>query len=105
MALVGKPTSLKETGLSQWTLADLACKHLAEAGVLDLGEIAQRLKLPGAVIEELLLFLRAEGRVELRSRRDHNAMLRFGLTDAGRRTALDALQKDGYVGPAPITLE
>ncbi|MGB5254060.1 MAG: AAA family ATPase [Sedimenticolaceae bacterium] len=105
MALVAKPTSLKETGLSQWTLADLACKHLAEAGVLDLGEIAQRLKLPGAVIEELLLFLRAEGRVELRSRRDHNAMLRFGLTDAGRRTALDALQKDGYVGPAPITLE
>ena len=104
-SIAPKPTHLNETGLSKWLLADLACKHLAEAGVLDIGEIAQRMALPGSVTEELLHFLREEGRVELRSRRDNNPLLRFGLTEAGRTTAQDALQKDGYVGPAPITLD
>jgi hypothetical protein len=31
--------------------------------------------------------------------------LRFALTDAGHRAALDAAEKDGYVGPAPLPLE
>lgn len=99
-----RPGHLEETGLSKWMLGDLVCKHLMEAGVLDLGEIAQRVALSGRVVEELLHFLRAEGRVELRSRRDNSPLLRFGLTDAGRNAALDAAQRDGYVGPAPITL-
>lgn len=99
-----RPTTIEETGLSKWLLADLACKHLDEAGVLDLGELVTRLALPGPVVESLLHFLREEGRVELRSRRDSNPMLRFGLTDAGRAGAVDAAQRDGYVGPAPIPL-
>ena len=103
--LAPKPTDLSSTGLSQWLLADLLCKHLLESGVLDLGELAQRLRLPGKVVEELLHFLREEGRVELRSRRDNSPLLRFGLTERGRAGAIEASQKDGYVGPAPVTLE
>ena len=61
--------------------------------------------LPGALIEELLAYLRTEGRAELRARRDDSPGLRFGLTDRGRALAGDALQRDGYVGPAPVTLD
>ena len=85
-----KPTRLEDTGLSRWLLADLTCKHFAEAGVLDLGELSQRLALPGSVIEDIVSFLRAEARVELRSRRDNNPLLRFALTDAGHNAALDS---------------
>jgi predicted ATPase with chaperone activity len=103
--LAPKPTGIADTGLSQWLLADLACKQLAESGVLDLGEIAQRMALPGTVVEELFHFLRSEGRVELSSRRDNSPLLRFNLTERGRATAAEASQRDGYVGPAPVTLE
>lgn len=98
------PATIEDTGLSQWLLADLACKHLAEAGVLDLGELARNMALPGKVIEELCHALRSQGRVELSSRRDNNPLLRFSLTERGRATAADAFHRDGYVGPAPVTL-
>jgi hypothetical protein len=103
--LAPKPGNIADTGLSQWLLADLACKQLAESGVLDLGELARSLALPGTVVEELLQFLRSQGRVELSSRRDNSPLLRFNLTDRGRISATEATQRDGYVGPAPVTLE
>jgi hypothetical protein len=103
--LTPKPTSLADTGLSEWLLADLACKHLAESSVLDMGELAARLALPGLVVEELLHLLRTQGRVELSGQRENSPLLRFNLTQRGRTSVAEALQRDGYVGPAPVTRE
>ena len=104
-SLAPKPTCLEETALSQWLLGDLACKCLLESAVMDLSELAQRLALPGQVMEALLQLLRAQGRIELSSQQDNGLMLRFKLTQRGRASALEAFQRDGYTGPAPITLE
>ena len=30
--------------------------------------------------------------------------MRYALTDEGKRWTLDAIQRSGYVGPAPVTL-
>ncbi|MCU7923749.1 MAG: AAA family ATPase [Candidatus Thiodiazotropha sp. (ex Dulcina madagascariensis)] len=103
--LTPKPTCLADTALSPWLLADLACKHLAESSVLDMGELAGRLTLPGMVVEELLRLLRAQGRVELSGQRGNSPLLRFNLTQRGRTSVAEALQREGYVGPAPITRE
>jgi len=104
-ALAPRPVSLEEIGVRAELVGDLVCKHLHESGDLDLGRLAARLALTGSVVEEVVAFLRAEGRVEVRGRSVDTPFLRFALTDRGRAGALDALLRDGYVGPAPVPLE
>jgi predicted ATPase with chaperone activity len=102
--LAQRPATLAETGLSETYLADLVSKHLAEAGVQDLGSLARRLSLAGTLLEDLVALLRSTGRVEVLGNRGDSPFLRFGLTERGRAAAAEALQRDGYVGPAPVTL-
>ncbi|WP_070990013.1 AAA family ATPase [Halofilum ochraceum] len=101
---MARPLTTDDTGLGEGYLADLVVKHLYGAGVLDLGELAARMALSGALLEEVLGFLRTEGQVEVRGAVNHSGLLRYCVTDRGRASALEALARDGYVGPAPITL-
>jgi hypothetical protein len=103
--LAARPRTRAETGLGEAFLADLLAKHLFEGGVLDLRDLTRRSALPGAIVESVLAFLRAEGRVEVRGRSGEGPALRYALTDRGRSSALEALARDGYVGPAPVPLE
>jgi hypothetical protein len=103
-SLAPRPTTLAQTGLSLTFLADLLGKHLASAGVLTTSQLIDRLALAGPIIDQVLQFLRAEGRVEVRSRLGLDAELRYGLTEKGRLEAADALNRGGYIGPAPIPL-
>ncbi len=102
--LAPRPTTLAQTGLSLTFLADLLGKHLATAGVLTTSQLIDRLALAGPIVDQVLYFLRAEGRVEVRSRQGRDAELRYGLTEKGRLEAVDALNRGGYVGPAPVPL-
>jgi len=99
-----RPTTIAQTGLSLTFLADLMGKHLASAGVLTTSELIDRLALAGPIVNQILNFMRAEARVEVRSRLGLDAELRYGLTDKGRLEANDAMHRDGYVGPAPVPL-
>ncbi len=102
--LAPRPGTLRDSGLSQPFAVDLISKHLAEAGVLDLATLSERLALAGSLVEDLLSSLRAEGRVEVLGAQAGNPFLRFGLTERGRIAAANALARDGYVGPAPVTI-
>ena len=102
--LAPRPTSLSQTGLSLTFLADLLGKHLASAGVLTTSQLIARLALAGPAVDQILQFMRAEGQVEVRSRAGLGAELRHGLTEKGHLAAADALNRGGYVGPAPIPL-
>ncbi|WP_111412471.1 AAA family ATPase [Billgrantia lactosivorans] len=99
-----RPATVAETGLSLLYLGDLLVKQLFELGVLDLHQLGRESALAGSVVEEVCRFLREEGRVEVRGQGASGA-LRFGLTDRGRASALEALARDGYSGKAPVTLE
>ena len=104
--LAPRPTTLEATGLSLTFLADLLGKHLASAGVLTTSQLIERLALAGPVVDQVLQFMRAEGRVEVRvatSARMRNCAI--GLTDRGRKEAADAMNRGGYVGPAPVPLD
>jgi len=101
-----RPGSISETELSQQFLAELVAKHLYDGGVMSVSQLAQRCKLSGLVLQEILSFLRHECRIEIRAGvdgRDHD--LRYLLTDSGKAYAIDAFSKSGYIGPAPIPLE
>jgi len=102
---VPRPTTLEATGLSLTFLAELLGKHLSTSGVLTTGQLIERLALAGPVIDQILQFMRAEGRVEVRSRLGQEGELRYGLTDLGRKEATEALLRGGYVGPTPVPLE
>lgn len=99
------PHTVAETGLGELYLGDLLSKHLYEEGVLDLRDLAERMALSGTLLEEVLAFLRSDARVEVLGRAAESGVLRFGLTDRGRAAALEASARDGYVGPAPVSLE
>jgi hypothetical protein len=99
-----RPKTVAETGLSLSFLGDLLEKHLFEAGVLSLGAMLKRLALAGPILEDILGFLRREGRVEIRARTSEDHGLRYALTERGRASAQAALERGGYVGPAPVPL-
>ncbi|NWL75549.1 AAA family ATPase [Pseudomonas taiwanensis] len=99
--LAPQPRNIRETGLADSFLGDLVCKHLHDAGVLDLPRLVERLALTGAVLEEVLAFLRKDGRIEVLGQAGGQA-LRYGLTERGRNAARDALARSGYIGAAPF---
>ena len=72
--------------------------------MLTTSQLIERMALAGPVLNEILVFLRNDGRVEVRSRAGLDAELRYGLTDKGHIAAADAMNRGGYVGPAPIPL-
>ena len=99
-----RPKTIAETGLSQTFLGDLLEKHLYEAGVLSLGAMIKRTGLAGPIVEDILNFVRREARVEVRARTADDHGLRYALTERGRASAQAALERSGYVGPAPVPL-
>jgi hypothetical protein len=101
--LAPRPQTPMDTGLGQTFLADLVAKHLLEGGVLTMSALVERLALAGKVLDQILHFLRQESRVEVLPP-SPEGLLRYRLTDRGRSTALDAMMRSGYVGPAPVPL-
>lgn len=103
--LAPRPTRIEDTGLSRKFLADLVSKQLLDKGTLSLAELARGLLLSGSITESILDFMRTEARVEVRPSHSDMVGLRYALTDRGRAGALDAMQRSGYVGPAPVPLK
>lgn len=98
------PASCEESGLPFGYLADLMLKTFFAAGRLSVWELGERMKLPAALVETVLDFLRDESLCEV-TRRDPGAVeVRYQLSSAGRARAESVLQKSQYVGPAPVSL-
>jgi len=100
------PSTVEATGVSRSTLHALLLKALYRGGVDSLPGLSQTLKLPshvvGTLIEEalelkLLKVTGAAARITL-------PVLTYSLTAAGRSAAMEALEKNGYIGPAPVSL-
>ncbi|MBM0106082.1 hypothetical protein JM946_15215 [Steroidobacter sp. S1-65] len=100
-----RPQTLAATGLPLAFLCDLLEKHLFEGGVLSMRELVIRSALSGRLLEELLGFLRKEGRIEVRAQQGDTPGLGYVLTERGRGSAMASLMVSGYVGPAPVPLE
>jgi hypothetical protein len=103
--LAPRPRKMADTGLSRNMLEELLTKHLYDGGVLDLQTLVRRTALAGPVLEEILALLRANQYVEIRGKSDNSVGLRYALTDRGRAFALEASAKNGYLGPAPLTID
>ena len=98
------PSTLQETGLHPDMLAQLLLKTLV-AGEASGTQLADRLRLPFSVLDALVQHARVEKLAEVRGASGAgNAGYRYALTDLGRDRAMQFLDINRYVGPAPVPL-
>ena len=100
------PTAISETGISQRSLLNLLLKFMHLEACETVSELADRMKLPRGVVQQLLddaqpqRLLQALGSV----RGGIAASIRYSLSEQGRAAAKDALEQNLYLGPAPVSL-
>ena len=104
-SLTNKPRTLEQTGIPLRVLESLVMKHLSQATDLDIVTLAENLGLPGNLVEQIIQKQKAEAIVEVRSDGRFDCSMRYGLTQKGHLLAQHELQRDGYLGPAPISIE
>src|SRR6059058_3711397 len=99
------PANLEETGLTADQILQLFVKSLY-AGEATGTVLAERLKLPYAVLDALVDHIRAEKLIEVRgSTGSGTASYRYALTDLGRDRARQFLEANSYIGAAPVPLD
>lgn len=99
------PGNVEAAGLSFSLLIDLGLKILFQGGQLRLWDFREKTKLPLSVVEALVGFMRAERLCEIQGGSVAEADMLHALTDLGRVRAQDALVKNRYIGPCPVSLE
>jgi hypothetical protein len=106
------PQSLQDLGLPALFLGQLALKHCFYMDVFTLGDLAERIKLSGSIVSEVLDYLKKAKWVEVRGPDPMNPVVssvslanRHALSDAGKRQAAQLLEYDAYTGPAPVLLK
>jgi MoxR-like ATPase len=98
------PRTIEDTGLSADRIEQLLIKTLY-AGELTGLVLAERMRLPYAILEPILERTRAQLLVEVRGAIGTGAAsFRYALTDLGRERAQQHLSVNQYIGPAPVTL-
>src|SRR5436309_11799101 len=96
---------MAETGLPRAFLLDLILKTLSVQGEMLGTELAEALRLPFAVIEELLEALGREKLIEVNGAEvPAGAIPRYVIRSAGREQSREALARSRYIGPAPVPL-
>lgn len=98
------PEELIETGVSNSCLRDLALKCLASVDEPISAIVAENLKLPAALTEELLYQLYREKLVEMRLQSSAGGT-RYAMLDRGWQRLEKLYAQCGYVGPAPVSLD
>ncbi len=94
---------LEDTGVAQQFLCDLALKHVASLPDPSTASVADRLKLPKALTEELLYHLYREKLIEMRLQSAVGAT-RYAMLDHGWERLSRLQSQNGYVGPSPVSL-
>src|SRR5688572_14023998 len=98
------PTTLEETGLAIDQLSQLFVKTLYTGEATGV-TVADRLRLPYAILAPLAEAIRAEHLIEVKGAAGAGtAGYRYALTDLGRDRARQYFDANQYVGPAPVPL-
>ncbi len=100
--------SIEETGLSLSFLADLVLKMLYYRGAGISGyDIADEIKLPfSGVIDQVMEFLKREKFCEVKGTGGFGeSSYQYSISEKGSDKARELLERNMYVGPAPVTLD
>jgi predicted ATPase with chaperone activity len=102
-----EPRTIEATRIPQPVLASLALKIVYFGGTMPGWEIARAMRLNfNGVVEPVLRALKAQHLVQvLGSNNMNQASYRYAITDKGSQRARELLERNRYVGPAPVTLD
>jgi predicted ATPase with chaperone activity len=105
--LIPRPTSLEETELSLSFLADLVLKLIYYKSDMTGAEIAVEIALPfRGIVQQVLEFLKREEYAEVSGSKGYDeGGYQWLISRKGSERAVQALERDQYVGPAPVSLE
>lgn len=96
----------EDTGLNLGILTDLAIKIIYLSGYLSGQQLANRMKLPyTGVADKIIEFMKREKWIEVRgSGGISEASYEYLISQKGAGKAQEALQRNNYAGPCPVTL-
>jgi hypothetical protein len=97
------PEEVRETGISEQFLCDLALKHVAMLPEPTTMAISERINLPRTLTEDLLQQLYREKLIEVKMQSAIGST-RYAMLDHGWDRLTRLLTISGYVGPAPVSL-
>ena len=97
------PEELADTDVAEGFLSDLALKHVAQSPDPTTRAVADEMRLPRALVEEILGKLSREKLIEVKLQQAVGAT-RYGMLDRGWERVARARSICGYTGPAPVSL-
>ncbi len=100
------PRSMEETGLDIEFVTELTLKIIFYLGNFNIFDVSDKIKLPINVVDAALQALRKEKFCEVKGGSGYESTTYlYSITGPGRQRALELMEKNHYVGPAPVTLE
>jgi hypothetical protein len=101
-----EPVDLPATGMEESELTDLLLKLIYTGRLQTVRDYLEAIKLPYHIVADVVKTAVDRSLLQtLGSRKSDNLLdMAYGLTDAGRSWAKNALERSGYAGPAPVTL-
>jgi DNA polymerase III delta prime subunit len=100
------PDTMQETGLDAQFLLRFVLKSAYVTNLETPSALAEYVRLPEQVVEEVFEGAKEKRLVEVRGLADaRRSIYRYALTATGREWALEALQQCKYTGPAPVSLD
>lgn len=99
-----EPHTLEDTGVSPVVIETLILKHVLQVGSASGRNLAKRLCLPFAILEDLLLALRSRQLLVHKGQSELGDFI-YTLTETGVDRGRAAMRASAYVGPVPVPLE
>ena len=102
-----EPEDLAATGMDEAELIDLLLKLIYTGRLQTVRHYLEAVKLPYHIVADVVKTAVDRALLQsLGSRRSENLLdMAYGMTDAGRAWARNALERSGYAGPAPVALQ
>src|SRR5438270_454678 len=99
------PNGVSATGISSRDLLSLLLKFMSIEGCETVLDLANRIKLPRLVVQQLLDEAAQQKLVQAMGASSSLGLsIRYALSEMGRNAAKEALDQNLYVGPAPVSL-
>jgi hypothetical protein len=102
-----EPQNIAATGIDETELVELLLKNIYTARLETVRQFMASIKLPYHIVSELVQTAVDRAYLQTLGRRNSDNLLdmAYMFTEAGRKTALDAMERSRYAGPAPVTME
>ena len=101
-----QPRTLVDLGLSKAFLIDLSLKIIHYSGTPSVAQLIRRLGLGPNIVQHLIAALSEDRLIEVLSQSDlYTGNYRYRLSERGHARVAEALERQRYAGPAPVTAD